>query len=62
MSTYPENLVLETIACFKEEDGIDLNAEEAIAVLDSFAGLYLAFAEDGAAASARLQAAAQPPA
>lgn len=47
MSKYNEKLVLETIACFKEEDGIEMTQEEAIAVLDSFAGLYLAFASEG---------------
>ena len=47
MPKYNEKLVLDTITCFKEEDGIELTQEEAIAVLDSFAGLYLAFASDG---------------
>ncbi len=41
---YPEQLVLETIACFAEEENIALTREEAIAVLDSFGGLFLAFA------------------
>jgi hypothetical protein len=44
---YPEQLVLETIACFAEEENIALTQEEAIAILDSFGGLFLAFASDG---------------
>ena len=47
MNRFPQQLVLDTIACFKEEDGVELTQEEAVAVLDSFAGLYLALASEG---------------
>ena len=46
MSKYNEKLVLDTITCFKEEDGIELTQEQAVEVLESFAGLYLAFASE----------------
>lgn len=61
MSKFSLQLVSDTIACFKEEDGIELTQEQAIEVLESFAGLYLAFAEGGAADPARLKAAEPPP-
>lgn len=47
MSKFSPQLVSDTIACFKEEDGIELTQEQAIEALESFAGLYLAFAPDG---------------
>jgi len=50
-------LIADTIACFKEEDGLLLSEEEAVAVLHSFAGLYLAFARGSRTAPARLKAA-----
>ncbi|MFA6446410.1 MAG: hypothetical protein WCW14_04160 [Candidatus Paceibacterota bacterium] len=61
MPNFSQQLVLDTIACFKEEDGVQLTQEEAIEVLESFAGLYMAFAEGGAADPARLKAAEPPP-
>ena len=42
---YSKKLIEETILCFQEENGILLTEEEAIAALDGFAGLYLAFAK-----------------
>lgn len=62
MPKFSQQLISDTITCFYEEDGVVLTEDEAIAVLDSFADLYLAFVGSGSAASARLQAAAQPPA
>ena len=44
---YPEQLVLEMIACFAEEENIALTREEAIAVLESFGRLFIAFAAGG---------------
>jgi hypothetical protein len=44
-SSYPKHLIEETIQCFKEENGIHLSAEEASHYLDSFAELFLAFAD-----------------
>ncbi len=41
---FSQKLIRETIKCFKEEDGISLSENEAIAILESFAGLFLAFA------------------
>jgi hypothetical protein len=55
--SFSPELIADTIACFKDEDGIVLSEEEAIEVLHSFAGLYLAFAGgSGAAAPAALAA------
>lgn len=45
-TTYNKNLITETINVFREEDGVLLSKEEAVAILDSFAGLYLAFVDD----------------
>ena len=42
---FSENLIQETIKCFKEEDGLELSPEKANEYLHSFAGLFLAFAE-----------------
>jgi hypothetical protein len=50
MSKLRQQLISETITCFYEEDGIMLTEVEAIAVLDSFADLYLAFVERRTAA------------
>ena len=47
-SIYENNLIRETIACFKEEDGIVLSEQEAIEFLDSLGGLFLAFSYRGA--------------
>lgn len=44
-SPFPKYLIEETILCFKEENGIDLSVEEASHYLDSFAELFLAFAD-----------------
>ncbi len=43
--SFPKYLIEETIQCFKEENDIDLSAEEASHYLDSFAELFLAFAD-----------------
>lgn len=43
--TFPHHLIQETRECFKEENGIDLSVEEASHYLDSFAELFLAFAD-----------------
>lgn len=58
MPKFSQQLVFDTIACFKEEDGVELTQEEAVEALESFAGLYLAFApkEDERADGARLSA------
>ena len=42
---FSQNLIDETIRCFKEEDGLDLSPEQANEYLNSMAGLFLAFAE-----------------
>lgn len=42
---YPKLLVEECISVFKEENDLVLSEEEAIAVLDGLAGLFLAFSE-----------------
>lgn len=44
MPKFSPKLILDTISCFKEEDGVVLTESEAVEVLDSLAGLYLAFA------------------
>lgn len=44
-SPFPKQLIDETILCFKEENGIDLSVEEASHYLDSFAELFLVFAD-----------------
>lgn len=49
---YPQNLIDETIACFKEEDNLDLSVETAIEYLDSLGGLFLAFADRRTSADA----------
>ena len=61
MPKFSQQLVSDTITCFKEEDGIELTQEQAIEALESFAGLYMAFAEGGAVDSARLKGAEPPP-
>ncbi len=43
MPKFSQQLISETITCFYEEDGVLLTQEEALAVLDSLSGLYLAF-------------------
>jgi len=42
--SFSKKLIDETILVFKEEDGIDLSPEQADEYLNSFAGLFLAFA------------------
>lgn len=42
---YSEELIEECKRCFKEENNIDLADEMASEFLDSFSGLYLAFAK-----------------
>lgn len=61
MPKFSQQLVSDTIACFKEEDGIELTPEQAIEALEAFAGLYLAFAGGGAADPAGLKAAEPSP-
>ena len=50
---YDESLILECIACFKEEEGVDLTPEQALSALDQMAALYLAFEGKGDAEPAR---------
>lgn len=40
---YSKQLILETIDCFKQENGIVLSPEQANEYLNSLANLYLAF-------------------
>jgi hypothetical protein len=44
VETFSQELIRETIACFKEENGIDISPEEANQYLHAFANLFLAFA------------------
>ena len=44
---FSENLILETIAVFKEEDGLDISPEIANEYLEKLSGLFLAFADKG---------------
>lgn len=50
--TYSKDLVAQTIDIFQREDGILLTENEAMTVLDSFAGLYLAFGQEAEPAQA----------
>ena len=43
---YSKKLIDECIQCFKDENDLDITQEQANEYLDSFAGLYLAFAEE----------------
>jgi len=47
-SNFSNNLIQETIATFREEDGISLSEEEAINILNSLGGLFLAFSHRSA--------------
>ncbi len=40
---FSEKLIRETIACFKEEDGLDISEETANEYLMSLSNLYLAY-------------------
>jgi len=40
---YSQNLIEETIKCFKEENNLDISSEQANEYLNSLANLYLAF-------------------
>ena len=46
MPKFSQQLISDTIACFKEEDGVFLSHEEAVEVLESLGGLFLAFSSD----------------
>ena len=46
MHKYSDELIQETIKCFKEENDIEISKETAIEYLDSFAGLFLAFTKN----------------
>ena len=41
---YSQNLIEETIKCFKEEHNLDVSVDQANEYLDSLSGLFLAFA------------------
>ncbi len=43
---FSDTLINDAISVFKDENDILLSTEEAIAVLDSLAGLFLAFAKE----------------
>ena len=45
-SIFSEELIQKIIKVFQEEDGFLLSREKAIEALDSFADLYLAFADN----------------
>jgi hypothetical protein len=53
---YSKKLIDECIACFRDEDGIELTQEEAVEYLAGLGGLFLAFAGVGGADSARARA------
>ncbi len=42
---FSQNLIEETIQCFKEEDGLDISAETANQYLENLSGLFLVFAD-----------------
>ncbi len=44
MAEFSENLIQETIAVFKDEDGFDISPEIANEYLEALSGLFLAFA------------------
>jgi hypothetical protein len=48
---YSKKLIDETIQCFKDDDDLDISPEQANEYLNSFAGLYLAFADEHSAPS-----------
>lgn len=41
---YSQKLIEETIKCFRDEDNLDISIDTASEYLDSFGGLFLAFA------------------
>jgi hypothetical protein len=45
MHQYSDKLIEEIIECFREENNLIINKETANEYLDSFAGLFLAFAK-----------------
>lgn len=45
MTKHSEELIKETIECFKEENGHIIDEETASEYLESMAGLYLAFSK-----------------
>jgi hypothetical protein len=59
---FPEELIVETIACFLDEDGVVLSEEEAVSALRNLGGLFLAFAtgENERGSGQRLSAGGAP--
>ena len=51
---YSKKLIDECIACFRDEDGIELTEEEAVEYLAGLGGLFLAFAGVGEAGAGAL--------
>ena len=58
---YSPKLIAECIACFRDEDGIDITEDKAETYLRGLGGLFRAFAMSEAAARAALAAEPQPP-
>lgn len=40
---FSQQLIDETVKCFKEENGIDVSEKQAVEILENLAGLFLAF-------------------
>ncbi len=57
---YSKKLIAECIACFHDEDGIELTQEEAVEYLAGLGGLFHAFAIGGVAAAPHALACAEP--
>jgi len=54
VTVFSQNLIEETIECFKKENNLNISEETANEYLESLAGLYLAFADTGENVSSEL--------